>query len=127
MTPRIRQVLGPCLAGFLTACSSKTTTEPNRPTPQQQSQAGSSASASGIRYEVATALADTPTQPDPLLRPTITVTAKLRNDRAEAVTLQYGACNVSLNAYTTADRRGAPVWRSYASEPWEGTYGRACA
>jgi hypothetical protein len=126
MTPRLRQLLGPLAAGFLAACSSETTTEPTKPTPLQQSQAGSSASASGFTYEVVTTLADAPAQVDPLLRPTITTTAKLRNDRPDSVTLQYGACNVSLVAHTNADRRGTPVWRSGASEPWEGTYGRGC-
>jgi len=126
MPPRVSQLLGPCLTSFLFACSSTTMTEPTRPTSLQQSQGGSTASASGITYEVATTLADIPTQVDPLLRPAITVTAKLRNDRPDAVTLQYGACSVFLTAYTTADRRGAPVWRSDASEPWEGTYGRGC-
>jgi hypothetical protein len=111
---------------FLRRVLQPDTTEPIQPTPLQQSEGGSSASASGITYDVVTSLTETPTQPDPLLRPTITVTAKLRNDRPDAVTLQYGACNVSLVAYTTADRRGAPVWRSSASEPWEGTYSRGC-
>jgi hypothetical protein len=126
MRPRFRHLLGPCVAGLLAACSSQSATGPIQPTPLQQSQDGSSATASGITYKVASSLADTPTQADPLLRPTITVTAKLRNDRADAVTLQYGACSVSLVAYANADRRGAPVWRSDASEPWEGTYGRGC-
>jgi hypothetical protein len=126
MTPRVRQLLGLFATVLLAACSSETTTVPIQPTPLQQSPGGSSASASGFTYEVTTTLADAPAQADPLLRPTITTTAKLRNDRPDSVTLQYGACAVSLVAYATADRRGAPAWRSTASEPWEGTYLRAC-
>jgi hypothetical protein len=56
----------------------------------------------------------------------ITTTAKLRNVRSEPALVQFGACNVSLAAYRTADRTGTPVWRSAASRPWEGTYGYAC-
>jgi hypothetical protein len=40
--------------------------------------------------------------------------------------LSFGACNVSLDAYGTPARSGTPVWRSSRSQPWEGTYGRAC-
>jgi len=125
MTLRLRQRLGPCLAGIVAACSSPATTDPIEAS-LQQSQAGSSATADGLNYEVATRLADAPAITDPLLRPTITTTANIRNDRSEPVTLTYGACNVSLVAHTNADRRGPPVWQSYRSEPWEGTYGRGC-
>jgi hypothetical protein len=123
MTPRVLQLLGLCLAG-LAACTDAN--DAIAPTLLQQSSTGSSATSAGFTYDVTTKLADAPAGPDPLLRPTITASAKIRNDRTESVTLDYGACNVSLAAYATAERRGAPVWQSFASEPWEGTYGRGC-
>lgn len=36
----------------------------------------------------------------------------LKNAGARSVAFDYGACNVNLRLYGTADRDGAPVWRS---------------
>jgi hypothetical protein len=120
-------MLGAYAVVVLAACSDHSSpTGPTTLTPVEQSSGGSSATLGGFSYSVSTAIADVPTITDPLLRPVITSTATVRNDRAESVTVTYGACNVSLVAYTNPDRTGNPVWRSAASLPWEGTYGRGC-
>jgi hypothetical protein len=91
-----------------------------------ESSGGSTATLSGFSYEVTSTLGEAPAVTDPLLKPTVTTTAKIRNDRAQAATIYFGACNVALAAYTNSERSGTPVWRSSASMPWEGTYARAC-
>ena len=120
-------LLGASAAVVLAACADRSNpTGPTALTPFEQSSGGSSASLSGFSYDVTTTLAEQPANVEALLKPAITTVAKLRNDRTEAATVTFGACNVSLVAYTSSARTGTPVWRSSASMPWEGTYGRGC-
>jgi hypothetical protein len=126
MRLRFRRVSELCVAGLAAACSNQST-GPIQPAGVQQNASGSTGSAAGFTYRVVTTLADGPASASPLLRPTVTTTATLRNDRPDSAVVSYGACNVSLVAHRAPDRQGAPVWRSWASEPWEGTYGRGCA
>ena len=129
MSTRIYHLIVAALGVLVVAaCSSNDggPTAPRRLDPLQQDQAGSSAATSGFTYNVSSKIADAPSITDPLLRPTITVTAKVRNDRRDSTLVSYGACNVALDAYRTPDRRGTPVWNSWRAEPWEGTSGRGC-
>ena len=126
--PNLRFASTLVIAACAAACSDSATepVSPFQPSTIEQNQSGSNASAAGFAFYVDTKLADAPAATNPLLRPTITTTAKLRNVRSEPVLVQFGACNVSLAAYRTAERTGTPVWRSAASKPWEGTYGSGC-
>ena len=127
MMPNLRFASTLVIAAFAAACSDAATepASPFQPSTVEQNTTGSNASAAGFAFFVDTKLADAPAT-NPLLRPTITTTAKLRNVRSEPALVHYGACNVSLAAYRTADRSGTPVWRSGASRPWEGTSSYGC-
>src|SRR5688572_12488201 len=128
MMPNLRFASTLVIAAFAAACADSATepASPFQPAAIEQNPSGSNANAAGFAFFVDTKLTDAPAATNPLLRPTITTTAKLRNVRSEPAVVQFGACNVSLAAYRTADRTGAPVWRSAASQPWEGTYGYGC-
>ena len=128
MMPNLRFASTLVIAAFAAACADSATepASPFQPAAIEQNPSGSNANAAGFAFFVDTKLTDAPAATNPLLRPTITTTAKLRNVRSEPAVVQFGACNVSLAAYRTADRTGTPVWRSAASQPWEGTYGYGC-
>jgi hypothetical protein len=50
----------------------------------------------------------------------------LKNTGARSAVFNYGACNVNLRLYHTADRSGLPVWRSEHRKPPGGKFGYAC-
>ncbi|HSA55049.1 MAG TPA: hypothetical protein VLE53_05060 [Gemmatimonadaceae bacterium] len=58
--------------------------------------------------------------------PTLVTRVTIRNDAASAVEITHGACNVSVDAYRSPDRRGAPVWNHDRSESWDRGDARAC-
>jgi hypothetical protein len=45
--------------------------------------------------------------------------SSVTNTTSRAIYLEYGACALSLHAYRSAARSGAPVWRSDRRAPWE--------
>jgi hypothetical protein len=48
---------------------------------------------------------------------TLNTVTTLKNTGRRSVVFDYGACNVSLRLYHTADRSGSPVWRSERRQP----------
>jgi hypothetical protein len=117
---------GLCASIVLFAACTGHGTDSLRPTPVHEDASGSVLTSGGFSFTINTSYADTARLRAPLLRPEIIARATIRNDRAGLATISFGACNVSLDAYDTPARGGTPVWRSSRSEPWEGTYGRAC-
>jgi hypothetical protein len=51
--------------------------------------------------------------------------AVLRNENAEAIYIEYGACALDILGFRTA-AAGAPVWRSERRQPWDGTSFHGC-
>jgi hypothetical protein len=50
----------------------------------------------------------------------------LRNSGSRVASVSYGACNTNLRLYRSADRQGAPVWRSEYRKPPGSALGYAC-